>query len=64
MWLDAAKAALAIACCFVAARILRRQLAVMAPADRAQFNRRVLTSLLLSAAAIGALSLYLLNAQH
>ena len=64
MWLDAIKATLAIGCCFVAATILRRQLAVMSPADRARFNRRVLTSLFLSAAATGALAVYFLNFRH
>ena len=64
MWLDAIKATLAIGCCFVAATILRRQLAVMSPVDQARFNRRLLTSLLLSAAMIGALTLYMLNTRH
>ncbi len=61
MWLDAFKAAAAIVCVFVAAKILRRRLAVLPPAERAKFNRHVIVSMLLSAILAAALALYFLQ---
>ena len=61
MWLDAFKAAAAIVCVFVAAKHLRRRLAVMPPAERAQFNRNIIVSMLLSAIIVAALTLYFLQ---
>ena len=58
MWLDLVKAALAIVCMFVAARLLRARLAEMEPAEAARAKRNIWLGMLAAAAFTGALTVY------
>ena len=58
---DVFKAALAIACVYLAVRVFRGQLAVMTPTDAAIAKRKFVIGLLAAAFLTGALTLVLLR---
>ena len=61
MWLKYLSLAAAFFCFVYGSIVLRRQIAAMAPSERARFRKNVIGSLLLSSVMIGGLALYFLQ---
>ena len=61
MWLDALSMAAALSCIVIFSLILRRQVAAMAPPERARFRKNVIGCLVFSAVMVGVLALYFLR---